>query len=254
MHPVKKFFYDCSSKAAYSEVLKQLVPYLNNTSGFTTTARLKKYPSHIKAGYYTFEEGLNNIQLVNKLRSGDQIPIKITFNNQDNLNQLAGRISKQIAADSLSLNQSFSELVQSKNISKAAAISYFLPNSYEVYWTISPKTFVEKMLKAHQQFWTNERKAKAKKQKLTPLEVSILASIVHKETNHVQERRTVAGLYLNRLQNNWPLQAGPDGCLCATTKYPNRGEVHRVLSKDLGVVSPFNTYLHWITSCTNRHA
>jgi UPF0755 protein len=98
------------------------------------------------------------------------------------------------------------------------------------------------MLKEYQKFWTNSRKEKAKKIGLTPIQVSILASIVQKESSYVPERKTIAGLYLNRLKNKWPLQADPTIIFALKRKSGNDKTIKRVLLKDLEIDSPYNTY------------
>lgn len=122
---------------------------------------------------------------------------------------------------------------------KADIPSFFIPDTYEVYWDISAQEFFEKMAAWNRQYWNDSRKAKAKAAGLTPAEVSTLASIVDEETANVAEMPIVAGLYINRLKRGMPLQADP------TVKYalgdPTR---RRILNKDLEVNSPYNTYKH----------
>ena len=187
---------------------------------------------------------MSNNDLVNLLRSGNQTPVKVSFNNQDSLEKLAGRIAAQIEPDSIQLLNVFKDerFWVENNFSKATALSMFIPNSYELYWTTSASAFQNRMLKEYQNFWNKSRLEKATNLDLTPSEVITLASIVQKETSNVPERKTVAGLYLNRLKNKWPLQADPTIIFALKQKYGQEKEVKRVLLKDLEIKSPYNTY------------
>jgi len=82
--------------------------------------------------------------------------------------------------------------------------------------------------------------AKAKEIGLTPVQVSILASIVEEEqARKVDERPRVAGLYINRLNALMPLQADP------TIKFALQDfAIKRILNEQLRVKSAYNTYVN----------
>ena len=187
---------------------------------------------------------MNNNELVNLLRSGKQTPVKLSFNNQDTFEKLAGRISQQIEADSVSLLKSFNNIdfIEKNGFNKNTAIGMYIPNTYEFFWNTSADAFRKKMLIEYKTFWNSSRLEKAKKQHLSPNEVITLASIVQKETAVVKERPIVAGLYLNRLHNKWPLQADPTIIFAIKKKLGEDTIIKRVLKKDLEIVSPYNTY------------
>ncbi|HKJ06500.1 MAG TPA: endolytic transglycosylase MltG, partial [Flavobacteriaceae bacterium] len=213
---------------------------------FTWVAKKKNYPNVIKPGKYKIDEGVNNNELINLLRSGKQTPVQLSFNNQDTLEKLAGRIASQIEADSTSLINTFknSEFLAKNGFNNNTAIAMYLPNTYEFYWNTSAKAFQDRMLSEYERFWTENKKNKAKQQNLSPVEAITLASIVQKETSHVPERPKVAGLYLNRLNDNWPLQADPTVIFALKQVNGEDFEVKRVLNKDLSISSPYNTYLN----------
>jgi UPF0755 protein len=124
-------------------------------------------------------------------------------------------------------------------------MAMYIPNSYDFYWNTSAESFRERMLKEYERFWTPERIAKAEKQNITPLQVTILASIVQKETSTVSERPMVAGLYLNRLKSFWPLQADPTIIFALKEKHGQDSIFKRVLNEDLTIDSPYNTYINF---------
>jgi UPF0755 protein len=143
------------------------------------------------------------------------------------------------------LNEIFTNdtFLQENGLNKDNVMSFFIPNSYEFYWNISPEEFAEKLTKEYKRFWNDGRLAKAKALNLTPAQVYTLASIVHKETAKADERPKVAGVYLNRLNKNMPLQADPTVIFALKQKSNDWNlVVKRVMHNDLIVNSPYNTY------------
>jgi len=230
----------------FSNVANLIRPFLKRVKPFVWVANKKKYTHKIKPGKYYISKGMNNNELVNLLRSGKQTTVMVSFNNQDTFEKLAGRISEQIEADSISLLNAFNdkEFISEAEFPSKISIGMYIPNTYEFYWNTSAETFRKKMLQEYHTFWNTNRIKKAAVLKLTKEEVITLASIVQKETALVSERPTVAGLYINRLNNNWPLQADPT-IIFALKQQSNNNDlvIKRVLTKDLSINSPYNTYI-----------
>lgn len=226
-------------------VFEQLTPFCNKAEHLKFVAKLKKFKQP-KAGKYVLEAKWNSNKIINHLRSGKQTPVKVTFNNQNDLESLAGRLSHQIEADSIALLQSLSDssYLKEKGLNQQTAITLYPPYTYDCYWNISPNQMRRKMTNAQERFWNNKRQEKAKKLNLNPTEVTILASIVHQETAHVPERPKVAGVYLNRLKRGIPLQADPTVIFAIKQIKGQDFVIKRVLTKDLQTKSTYNTYLH----------
>ena len=228
---------------SFEQVVEKLSPYLKNPNSFEWVAGLKKYKSP-KSGKYRIEEGTSNNDLINKLRIGSQTPVKVSFNNQDTIEKLAGRIANQIEADSLSLLEAFinPSFLEKNNLNRASVLQIFIPNTYEYYWNTSAVKFRDRMLANYKKFWNSSRLTKAKALKMSPSEVITLASIVQKETAKREERPVVAGLYLNRLKRGWALQADPTIVYAIKQQKGQDYMVYRVLRTDLDIDSPYNTY------------
>ena len=228
-----------------TDLTNSLVDFIENQDDFLWVAEKKKF-TKVKAGKYQLTEGMTNNDLVNLLRSGRQVPIKVTFNNQSTLENLAGRISQQIEADSISLVNAFTDstFLSQKKITKAQMLGYFIPNTYEFFWNISAEKFRDRMFKEYKRFWNENRLEKAKALNMTPNEVIALASIVYKETPKAVEQPRVAGLYVNRIKIGMPLQADPTIIYILKQLHGQDFVVKRVLYKDLKIESPYNTYLH----------
>jgi len=208
---------------------------------FRWIAEKKKYINKVKPGKYKLKNGMSNNEFVNLLRSGEQEPVKVTFNNVRTIEQLAGRVAVNLETDSLQINELLknSEFVKKYGFNKNTIISLFIPNTYEFYWNTSAKEFVARMAIEYKKFWNNSRKTKAKKLHLSQSEVATLASIVQQETIKSDEKPRVAGVYINRLRKGIPLQADPT-VIYAVGDF----SIKRVLRKHLKYNSPYNTYIH----------
>ena len=232
------------SNADFNEVKEQVGPLLKDIVSFEQVAKRKGYSNNVKGGKYAIKKGMNNNEIINSLRSNN-IPIKVSFNNQETLGDLAGRISAQIEPDSVSLLEVLNdeEFLRTQGFNDDTKLAMYIPNSYEFFWNTSGKEFRERMAKEYDRFWNEDRLAKAKALNMSPSEVITLASVVHKETAKVDERPKVAGLYLNRLRKGMLLQADPTVIYAIKKSTGNfKTIIKRVLYKDLELDSPYNTY------------
>lgn len=229
----------------YEAVKKILSPYVENMGRFEMVADKTSYTENIKSGRFLLIKGMSSYELVKTLRAN--IPVKLAFNNQERLENFAGRVGSQIEADSLSLLASFKDSVflKENGFNEENVLAMFIPNTYEIYWNTSAVKFRDKMIKEYRNFWNEERVVKAKKQGLTPIEATILASIVHKESVKKDERPRIAGVYLNRLRLGMPLQADPTVIYAIKKRNNDFNQViKRVFYNDLTMVSPYNTYMN----------
>jgi UPF0755 protein len=202
-------------------------------------AQKKKYPSRVKPGRYVINKNISYIDLVDLLRSGNQTPVKVTFNHIRTLNDIAGRIGHQIEADSSRIISFLSDQsnYRSDGFTRENVISVFIPDTYEFFWNTDARGLYNRMLMEYRKFWNDQRLAKAKEKKLDPVQVTILASIIDDEVAKADEKPRIAGVYLNRIRRGMPLQA------CPTIKFAlNDFTITRVLNKYLLVDSPYNTY------------
>ena len=212
---------------------------LRSRSSFVLTSRLKSFGRSVKPGSYIIEPGMSNNNIVNVLRSGRQSPVNVTFNNVRTLEELAGKIGRQIEADSVTLYQFFSDEANYSDdgFDRSTLISVFIPDTYQLYWSVDARGFYRRMLKEYRDYWTAERIALAEEHGLSPAEVSVLASIVDEEASRADEMPRIAGVYINRLRQGMPLQADP------TVKFAvNDFSLRRILNKHLEIDSPYNTY------------
>jgi len=229
----------------YEDVQKIVAPFIENLDGFDLMASLRSYDKNVKPGRFLFKKGMGNFALIASLRRN--VPVKIAFNNQERLENVAQRIGVEIEPDSLQLIAAFRDSVflKKNGLTKENVLSIFIPNSYEFYWNTSAEKFRDKMLEEYKKFWNKDRMAKAEKLGMTPEQVVTLASIVHKETVKSDERPRVAGAYLNRLKQGMPLQGDPTVIYALKLRDNDFNQViKRVLYGDLTINSPYNTYVN----------
>ena len=200
--------------------------------------RLLKF-SHTKAGCYAINPTEGDLAFIRRLRAGEQTPISITFNHIRTPQQLAHRLSEQLMLDSASIaDRLLSDSAMAQyGLNHYTSVCMFLPDTYEIYWTISPDQLFERMYQQYKNFWNTDRLQKARQLNLTPTEVATIASIAEEETNKQFEYPIIAGLYINRLRRGMNLQA------CPTIKYAWQDfSLRRILNKHLTIDSPYNTY------------
>lgn len=213
-----------------------------NSRTFVRAARSMKLTGGFKPGSYQLRKGMNNKAIVRMLANGWQTPVKITFIGYiRTMDKFASILGTKLEADSASFAAALTDsaLIASYGFEPESFIGMFIPDTYEVYWTVSPESLIARLNKEYKAFWNEERLSKAKKVGLTPKEVSTLASIVISETKYEPEMPRIAGVYINRLKRGMLLQADP------TVIYAcNQFGIKRVLNKHLKIDSPYNTYVH----------
>ncbi len=231
-----------SRSTDYAALVDSLKPSIKHHLAFDLYAKRLNLDDSFKVGHYVVEDGMNVIEIVRMIKLGLQTPINVTMNNVKIPAQLAGKLAPQLEADSVELVKVFTDEALAKELgfdSPLTMFSIFLPNTYEFYWTVTPRDFVDRMYKEYKRFWEGARDEKLRRTGLNRVEVATLASIVYEETRKVDEMPRVAGVYMNRLRTGMPLQADP------TIKYAMQDfGLRRILNRHLKTPSPYNTYLN----------
>jgi UPF0755 protein len=212
---------------------------LINNKSFVAAADKMQLENKIKPGRYLLKAGMNNRTLINKIKSGNQDPVSLKFQNLRKKENFAAFLAKNMEADSLAFIKVLDSaaLISKYGLNSNNIYTLFIPNTYEMYWNTTPANFLDKMYAEYLKFWDSSRKQKAQALKLSPSEVYILASIVDAEAIFNKEMPIIAGLYLNRLNKGILLQADP------TVIFANNDfTVKRVTNKLLAVNSKYNTY------------
>lgn len=237
----KRVYLYLKEQSTIDDVFSQLsvLGALNDLESFKWMAEFMEYDHRIIPGKYKIIKGESNYHLIKRLRSGSQEGVNVTFINQRTIPDLAHQVCSKIDVDSVEFvsllrNETF---LDSLGFKSHNVIAMFIPNTYQFMWATTARKFIVRMKREHKAFWNESRLAKASRIGLKPDEVATLASIVDEETNKIDEKPVVAGLYINRIKRGIPLQADP------TIKFALGDFARkRILTVDLGVDSPYNTY------------
>lgn len=225
----------------FTELQKKLQDegYVNDLLSFSVLAKLMKYDENVKPGRYLLRADMSNYAAISLLRSGQQTPVNVTFNNVRLKHELAERLCENLEADPAEFEALLNDeaVVGKYGFTTENVLCMFLPNTYEFFWTTTAPELLDRMAREYENFWTAERRQQADSLGMTPVAVSILASIVESETNKPDEAPVVAGLYLNRLDRNIALEADPTLVFAAQDF-----TIKRVLNKHKEIDSPYNTY------------
>lgn len=188
-------------------------------------------------GSYVISAGDKALDVCRSLRYGRQTPVKVTFNNIRTIDALSERVASKMEWGAEEFKSACDTVLPDKGFGKNQYIAAFLPDTYEFYWTTPAVDVVKRLSDVRDRFWNDDRREKASRLGLRPVEVATLASIVEEETAKTDERPLVARLYLNRLGRGMLLQADP------TVKFANGDfALRRILAKHLEIDSPYNTY------------
>ena len=216
--------------------------FIIDKKSFLLTAKAMKYGKKIRTGRFSLKGKTSNVEIIRHLRSGEQATVNLVINNARTIEDLSGKLSNFVVADSSDfLNELRSaSTLEILETNEENIMTYFIPNTYQVYWSETPSMIIERMKKEHFKFWnSSDRAQKAEQLNMTKEEVYTLASIVEKETNQVSEKAKMAGVLLNRLNIGMALQADPT-VVFATRDFTTK----RVLFKHLEFDSPYNTYMY----------
>lgn len=221
-------------------VYNKLRPISNTTSfaGFRMLASLAGYSDNIRPGRYSIgSEGA--LMTFRNMKNGHQASVHLTVPSMHLLNDLGDVFAKKMKFTKKDFMAAVSDslFLDSLGYTPSNIIAVFIPNTYDFYWDISARDFVKKMVKNSDKFWTPERLQKAKADSLKPMQVVIIASMISEETNNKKEKPIIAGIYINRLRINMPLQS------CPTVKYAlKQFDLQRIYTWMTQIENPYNTY------------
>ena len=163
---VKDGFIFIKTNSTLTDVENEVSPFLKQVKSFAWVAKRKNYQESIKPGKYKITKGFSNSDIINVLRSGQQTPTLVVFNNQHSLEELSGRVAEQIEADSISILNAMTDVVflEKNQFTLKSALGMYVPNSYEFYWNTTAEQFRDRMYLEYNRFWNEKRENEAKTQ------------------------------------------------------------------------------------------
>lgn len=203
------------------------------------TFRKMEVEAKMKPGRYVIEPSASSIYVARMLVYGWQTPQNLTLSGTiRSKGSIAKKISTQMMVDSAAMDKALNDtaFLAGYGFTPENVFALFLPDTYQMYWTASVEDIFGRFRKEYDAFWNSDRLAKAEALNLTPMQVSIMASIVNGETLQAAEYPVIAGVYLNRYRKGMKLQADPTVAFCFDYT------LDRILKKHLTVDSPYNTY------------
>jgi len=225
---------------SYNDLLLELeYGVLKENLGFNILADQMNLQAHVYPGIYEIQPGMSNRGLITLLRTGQRKDVEVVIRSHIQGEDVYGILGRALESDSAEFREAFvqSNIFNDLGMQGDGWSCLFQANTYLFNWATKPEDVVKRFEREYTSFWNSSRDEKAKAKNLSRVEVVILASIVDGESTNMSEMPRIAGVYLNRLQNRWPLQADP------TIMYFVREEGRqRVLNSDKEQDHPYNTY------------
>lgn len=230
--------------ANFKQILDSVAPYVSNKEAFEAVAIDKSMNQYFKPGRYHFKSGASNTELVNLIKAGNQTENSFRIGDFGDIYQMVGKVSKKTELDSLQFVKDLDKIAIEKGYKNAEDLKkYFFIDTYNFFWTVTPKEFFGKFENQYNEFWTSKRKVEEQKSGLSREQIYALASIVYKESGgKPDEMKTIAGLYLNRYRKGMKLQSDPTVIYAMNKETNFKESIKRVLYKHLTTPSPYNTY------------
>ena len=213
---------------------------LRKRRSFLALARLSGWGNQIKAGHYRIKSGDSNHKILNIFRRGLQEPVRVSIPAGTRRGRIARAMATNMAfteADARAV-MADEEFALSLNTDTTGLLGYMLPDTYFFYWLTDVRDVVQRIKKEAENTVNRHRPVEIT-DPMSDDDVLVLASIIEWETSYVPEKATIAGVYLNRIRDGWPLQADP------TVQYAvmqTEGEKRRLFNVDYKLEHPYNTY------------
>ena len=209
---------------------------------FSMFVRIKGAETELKAGHYELMAGASWGELLSVIRRGKVVTHPITIPEGLTLLEIAPRIAafSGVPPDSVLALMQDSAAAAAFGVPGPSLEGYLFPETYRFSEGLEVREILRVMVDRYRSFWGDEERRMADSLGLDEREVVTLASIVEEETRVPEERPIIAGVYLNRIELGWLLQADP------TVQYALGEPKERLLYSDIDAVADnlYNTYTH----------
>ncbi|MBI2029335.1 endolytic transglycosylase MltG [Candidatus Gottesmanbacteria bacterium] len=203
---------------------------IKNAKAFLLYTRISGISENIQAGNYELNPAMSVSEIANQLTHGvNDVWVKIIEGWR--VEEIADYLYNNFGIDK-------NEFIQN------AQEGYMFPDSYRISADSSPTEIASVMRSNFYTKVTEDIKNGITAQGLTLHQGITLASILEREVKNASDRPIVAGIYLKRLNNNWPLQA--DATVQYIVGFDAGGNIwwkKHLTASDLEIDSPYNTYI-----------
>ncbi|MEO6452738.1 MAG: endolytic transglycosylase MltG [Ginsengibacter sp.] len=240
--PRGNFFY-IKTGSTYQNVKDNLTHenIVNNIGVFDRVSEYLNYNRTVKPGKYKITEGMNLINLIRMLRSGNQTPVNLVITKLRTKEDLAKKIGDNFESDLPAVTQFINnpDSLSQYNLDTNTVLTAVIPNTYTFTWNTTPSKIFKRLYAEQQKFWNPRREAAAAALGLGKKQAYILASIVQEESNKREDKEKIASVYINRMRIGMKLAADP------TIKFAMKNfGLKRIYFKHLSYPSAYNTYLN----------
>lgn len=238
----KKYLFVYTGKTGEEDVMNYIKEnkLLNNPGLFNFVANRLNVWKRLKPGRFEIKKGESILNIVRMLRNNNQSPVDLVIRKLRTNDDLVAILARNFEAGSSAVTDfvSNNDSLSSLGVNTYALTSIIIPDTYTFYWNTPTGKILRKLKSESENFWKkDDREKKAKELGFTPLQVTIIASIVEEETNKNDEKGNVASVYINRYNKGMRLGADP------TIKFAMHDfTLKRIYLKYLDVESPYNTY------------
>ena len=230
---------DGSTLPAIAEIL-EAHEVVGSARLFHAYVRLRRADRGLKAGVYQMATGSSMRSALRQLSRGEVETVAMTIPEGFTLAQMAERIASVTGTDTDGVLAALREadVVAAYDVPGPTLEGYLFPDTYRFARGVSVETVIEAMVDRYRSVWTPERRALLEASGRSEVEIVTLASIIQAEARHVDEMPRISGVYHNRLESGWLLQADP------TVLYALGGYRARLLYAAIDSVEdhPYNTY------------
>jgi UPF0755 protein len=215
---------------------------IKNRDWFSLYARIRRLPSNLKSGVYTFEQDASWSTVVSALKSGRGMEVRFTVLEGMMGFEVAERARSWLGVPTTAFKAAMRDTALERELgirdTPAGVEGYMYPTTYVVQMRMPARELMRLMVHEFLARWQPEWDARLVELKMTRHELITLASIIEAEVRYGPDRPYVSAVYHNRLKRGMALQADP------TVVYAHGRRLRRVWEKHLQVRSPYNTYLN----------
>lgn len=204
---------------------------IRNKYVFILHARQLGLSSKLKAGKFDLKTNVNVQQLIEQLAKGGTLDYWIKIIDGSRIEEVAATIP----SDAAFTPKEF-EVKAKDKLGTLYPDSYLIPNTYSVDQVIA-------LIETNFDKKFGEAKADATNLTMTDQEIVIFASLLEREGRSLESKRNIAGILLNRLEVDMPLQVDAAVQYARDSKIPRPKTYWKpALKADLSITSPYNTY------------
>ena len=232
--------FDIRAGSSLRKISAQLVDQgaLNESMSFMVLVRLMGKAGEVKAGNYLIENGTTPYDLFVTITSGKTTQASITFIEGWTFRQMRDVMMKNESIKHITIAYTDEQILENIGATETHPEGLFFPDTYYFSKGMTDQEILKRAYLAMQSRLTEAwEKREAGLPYKNPYEALIMASIIEKETGRADERKTIAGVFTNRMRIGMRLQTDPTVIYGMGENFD--GNIRR---KDLQTDTPYNTY------------